>query len=171
MSCACYKILRRLRGKMRVSKSKNQYNHTYQLRTKMKHISEYIEGNAVAQQLTLDWDADRRAMTEVRPPKPTGRWKYKISIYSLDRVAETLALMRYLALPIHTEKPLIKNAIDRLTQRSATFMYWVGHPQPFITLLDAEGRAGHNVDAYLVSYDWETKRTERLQEIHWHRSR
>lgn len=137
----------------------------------MKPISEYIEGNAVAQQLTLDWDADRRAMTEVRPPQPTGRWKYKISIYSRDRVAETMALMRYLALPITTEKPLIKNAYDGVTQRSATFMYWVSHPQPFITLLDAEGRSGHNVDAYLVCYDWETKRADRLQEIHWHRSR
>lgn len=137
----------------------------------MEHISEYIEGNAVSQQLSLVWDADRRAMTEVRPPQSTGRWKYKISIYSRDRVAETLALMRYLALPIQTEKPLIKNAYVELIRRSATFMYWVNHPQPFLTLLEDEGRKGHNVDAFLLSYDWETKRTEKLQEIHWHRSR
>lgn len=121
-------------------------------------------------QYDLFGNADTRAMNEVRPAKTTGKWVYKLAIYSPDRVAETLALLRYLNLPIQTEKPLIKNAFDSLTQRSATFMYWTIHPQPFITLLEDEGRHGHNLDAYLLHFDWETRRTTRLQECHWHRS-
>lgn len=121
-------------------------------------------------QYDLFGNADQRATTEVKPIKQGGRWCYKLAIYSPDRVAETLALIRYRALPILTETPLIKNAFDAVTQRSATFIYWTQHPQPFITLLEDEGRKGHNLDAYLLHYDWDSRRTTKLQECHYHRA-
>lgn len=93
-------------------------------------------------------------------------WKYKLTIYSRDRIAETIALLKYKIEAIEPRMPLIKSATDPVTGAVQTALYWEYLPDDYIRILEYVGKMGHSFDAYLVHYDWDTKALTKLGEYH-----
>lgn len=93
-------------------------------------------------------------------------WKYKLTIYSRDGMAATIALLKYRIEAIEPQKPLIKTATDPVTGVQHIAMYWERLPYDYIRILEFVGKMGHSFDAYLVSYDWADKTIEKLGEYH-----
>lgn len=94
------------------------------------------------------------------------QWKYKLTIYSRDGMAATLALLKYRMEVIDAELPLAQIATDPVTGVSHTAFYWTHLPADFIRILEYTGKMGHSFDAYLVCYDWDTKQLEKIGEYH-----
>lgn len=98
-------------------------------------------------------------------------WKYKLTIYSHDRVCESIALIKYRNEVIEPRLPLIKTATDPVTGVVHTAMYWTYLPADYIRLLEYVANEGFSFDAYLTHYDWETKTLSKLGEYHVRKAR
>lgn len=102
------------------------------------------------------------------PQRPNTYWRWKLTIYSRDRLAECLTLVKYRREVIDPETPKVVAAYDQLAARCVSMVYFHEHPADFVRILEYEGLSGHNFDAYLTHYDWQNRVEERMSEYHHH---
>lgn len=99
----------------------------------------------------------------------TARWRFKLTVYTMDALIVSVSLLKYRLEEISPEKPLIKTAYDSNLNRCITMLYFRYYPACYLRLLDFASREYHSrYDAYLVQYDWDTKQLSKVAEHHRH---
>lgn len=101
--------------------------------------------------------------------KTQDRWRFKVTIYSMDSLVVTISLLKHRLESVAPERPLIKTAYDSKINRCISMLYFRGYPADYMRLLDFASREYHcRYDAYLVQYDWDTKLLSKVAEQHRH---